>query len=83
MCGETSHFTNFALLLAGNGGSGGNADPCSSSSPDYTLPYVSLGMVAGAICLVLIGVVLVEVRVRIRGHIRKKMDGVVIVEIDS
>jgi hypothetical protein len=83
LCGETSHFTNFALLLAGNGGGGGNADPCASSSLDYTLPYVSLGMVAGAICMVLIGILLVELRIRIRMHTRRKMEGVIHVVIDS
>ena len=63
-CGKTDHLTNFALLLSGSGGNEGN-DPCSSESHDNTLAWVSLGMVAGAIVIVALCVVLVEIRIRL------------------
>ena len=57
LCGQSSHLTNFALLL---GGQAGSSDPCSSKEGN-TLAWVSLGMVAGAIVLVALSVVLFEV----------------------
>ena len=64
LCGQTSHLTNFALLLSGASGGSGDGDPCTSSSQDNTLAWVSLGMVAGAIVIVALCVVVVEIRTR-------------------
>ena len=80
-CGVTSHFTNFAILLSGAGGGKGQDDPCRSSSQDYTLPYISLGFVAGAICIVLISVIFIEVW--FRKEIRRKNSTKVTVIFDS
>ena len=69
LCGETDHLTNFALLLAGaSGKNSANNNPCSSSSLDNTLAWVSLGMVAGAILIVALSVVVIEVRARWNVH---------------
>ena len=67
-CGETDHLTNFALLLSGAGGNGVATDPCSSSSPDSTLSWVSLGMVAGAVVLISFCAFLAEIQVRWKRH---------------
>jgi hypothetical protein len=68
LCGETDHLTNFALLLTGAAGGNGNGDPCSSFSQDNTLAWVSLGLVAGAILIVALSVIVVEVRTRWNNH---------------
>ena len=78
-CGVTSHFTNFAILLSGQA-KGGRDDPCSTSTPDYILPYLSMGLIALAICIVLVSVFFIEVRIRLI-RVRAKNQGVVI-EID-
>ena len=64
LCGITDHLTYFAWLLSGAAGGNGDADPCSSFSQDNTLAWVSLGMVAGAILIVSLCVIVVEVRTR-------------------
>ena len=58
-CGQTDHLTNFALLLVGSDAD----DPCLSGK-DNTLAWVSLGMVAGAVVVVVFSVVLLEIRMR-------------------
>ena len=63
MVKQSHHLTNFALLLIGNDGE----DQCLSGK-DNTLAWVSLGMVAGAIVIVALSVVLVEVWVRWKKH---------------
>ena len=64
LCGETGHLTNFALLLSGNSGETGN--PCISVSQGNTLAWISLGLVAGAILIVALSVVVIEIRTRLR-----------------
>ena len=61
-CGRTDHLTNFALLLSG---SSGKSDPCVSQSVDNTLAWASLGLVVGAILIVALGVIAIEIRVRL------------------
>ena len=61
LCGQTDHLTNFALLLSGNSG---GEDPCRSDSRNYVLSWISLGLVAGAVVIVAISVVIIEVLVR-------------------
>jgi hypothetical protein len=63
LCGQTGHLTNFALLITGR-----TEDPCGGPKPSNTLSWVSLGFVAGAILLVLLGVILVELKIRIRSR---------------
>ena len=63
LCGQTDHLTNFALLLSGAAG-GSGSDPCHSVSHDNTLAWISLGMVAGAVLIVALSVVVVEIRAR-------------------
>ena len=60
LCGETDHLTNFALLLAGN-----SADPCSPPI-EKTLSWISLGFVIGAIVLLLLSAVVIEIHTRFR-----------------
>ena len=59
LCGQTSHLTNFALLLTGGEG----ADPCQSGK-DNTLAWISLGMVGAAVLVVAFAVLLIEVHIR-------------------
>ena len=61
LCGQTDHLTSFALLLFGKD----EEYPC-KSDPDKTLAWISLGMVAGAIVVVALSVVFVEVYFRWR-----------------
>ena len=68
LCGETEHLTNFALLLSGNEGGSDRRDPCNSSSMDHTLAWVSLGLVAGAIVIIALSVVIIELRARWQVH---------------
>ena len=83
LCGQTSHLTNFALLLRSTGGGGGGAegdDPC-GSPPSLTLTWVSMGLIGGAIIIIGLAVVVIEVIYRRQAFIKKKnMDVVVIVE---
>ena len=65
LCGQTDHLTNFALLLSG---AGGQNEPCQSFSRNNTLPWVSLGMVAGAVVIVLLFSVIIEINIRWRKY---------------
>lgn len=56
---HSDHLTSFALLLGANGGGNG----CSSNI-DYLVSWISLAFVILAIVLTLIGVTLVEIRMR-------------------
>ena len=67
VCGQTSHLTNFALLLRGN-----DAKSLCSSSRDTMWSWMSLGFVAGAVCIVLLCSLVVEARIRYRVY-RKKI----------
>jgi hypothetical protein len=69
LCGQSDHLTNFALLLSGS--SGGNGNPCISASQDNTLAWISLGLVAGAILIVALSVIVIEIRTRLH---TKKLD---------
>jgi hypothetical protein len=62
-CGQTDHLTNFALLLGGNVGGG---DPCSSASGDNTLSWISLALIIGAIVIISLSVIAIEVYFRWR-----------------
>ena len=62
LCGQTGHLTNFALLLIGNDGE----DPCQSGGKSNTLAWISLGMVGGAMLVVALSVLAVEVHFRWR-----------------
>ena len=82
-CDSVSLCTNFAILLSGaGGGKGGQDDPCSSSSQDYTLPYISLGFIAGAICIVLLSIIIIEIRFRLLA-MKKKNTLKVTIEYDE
>ena len=59
LCGETSHLTNFALLLVSNK----REYPCQSSE-NGTLAWISLGMVCGAVLIVALSVLVVELHFR-------------------
>ena len=62
LCGQTDHLTNFALLLTGNLKGG---DPC-NPAVEKTLSWISVGFVAGAIILVILSGIAVEIWVRVR-----------------
>ena len=59
LCGQTSHLTNFALLLIGGDGEA----PCLSGKGN-TFAWISLGMVGGAILAVSLSVVAIEINFR-------------------
>ena len=59
LCCETDHLTNFALLLIGNN----QEDPCQSST-NYTLSWVSMGLVAGATLIIALSVLAIEGYIR-------------------
>ena len=63
-CGETDHLTNFALLLSG--GKPDEGDPCHPQSQNRTMAWLSLGFVAGAVLIVALSVVVIEIFVRIK-----------------
>ena len=69
LCGTTDHLTNFALLLNGKGKS--NADLCHSNQ-DLTLAWISMGMVAGAMLIISLCVIALEVHTQ-RGLHRKRV----------
>ena len=82
LCGTTDHFTNFALLLTGANARNKNNDPCASSvSTDYVLAYVSLSLVATAICITIISVVLIEIKMRVRRIQKKRLGNVFHIEV--
>jgi hypothetical protein len=60
LCGQTGHLTNFALLLVGSVGE----DPCKSDKDSNTLAWISLGMVIGAVFVVSLSVLIIEVYIR-------------------
>ena len=66
LCGQTDHLTNFALLLQGSEEQQ-QQGPCHSPSSDV-LAWLSLGMVAGAILVILFSVVAIEFRFRWRTY---------------
>jgi len=57
-CGSTPHFTSFALLL------GASCGPDCSSGQEQLIQWLSLGFACGGVAMVLVGVMLVEVRIR-------------------
>ena len=61
LCGKSRHLTNFALLLDSEAGSSAR---CGSSSQDFLYIYLSVAFVGGAICLVILAVVLIEIKIR-------------------
>ena len=61
LCGETDHLTSFALLLLGKEEE--DQDLCQTSRSD-TLAWISMGMVAGAILAVALGVMVIEAHIR-------------------
>jgi hypothetical protein len=63
LCGQTGHLTNFALLLSGSG-----VDPCGVANQSNTISWVSMGMVAGALIFILLGILAIEVKIRIRRY---------------
>jgi hypothetical protein len=61
-CGQTTHLTNFALLL----GSTNEYDPCSSQLLNPTISWLSLGFVLGAILIVSLISATIDMRIRAR-----------------
>jgi hypothetical protein len=72
VCGQTGHLTNFALLFAG---AGKGEDPCQSKSKDNVLPWLSLGLIIGAILVVALSALIIEVYYRWKAHRRNKLIG--------
>ena len=66
LCGQTTHFTNFALLLGGAAGATG----CGSGNFEYTLTYLSVGFIGGALLCILVAMILIEIRFRFRARHR-------------
>lgn len=63
-CGTTGHLTSFALLL------GAGAEDCNSDL-NSVLAWISLGFVLGALCLIALAVVVIEVYVRVQQRRQK------------
>ena len=68
-CGETDHFTNFALLLDGT------RDDCEDSSEDLIYTWVSVAAIGVALCCICLIVVIIELsyqkkRINIRNTLR-------------
>jgi hypothetical protein len=75
LCGTTDHFTNFAVLIGGNTGSGSSDDPCSgedTTDADKTYLWLSLAAVLIAIVLCCIIIPVGEVWRRIERKKRKQ-----------
>ena len=71
-CGSTDHLTSFALLLDGGGNGNNGNDPCDSDSTDYTLAWISLGLVAGAICCIILAIIALELRFRKKEYTQRR-----------
>jgi hypothetical protein len=58
LCGQTSHLTNFAILIGGGGNSGALDDPCTQDNAymmhSFTKHMIVLACVTGSIILVAI-----------------------------
>ena len=62
-CGDTDHFTNFAILLAGLGG-----DACSDDDENSVIIWLSCAFIILAISIVLLSILVIEIRVRIEAN---------------
>ena len=58
------HFTNFAILLAGDGG----GDGCGNTDEDYTIMWLSLAFVALALILVVLLIAVLEFKIRYKKY---------------
>ena len=65
-CGDTDHFTNFAILLAGLSGKGG--DGCSDNDENSVIIWLSCAFIISAISIVLLSILVIEIRVRIEAN---------------
>ena len=73
LCGETDHFTNFAVLIGGTGSSG-KSDPCASSQAaetDDTILWLSLAAVLTALACCCILIPVLEILRRLEKKQRK------------
>jgi len=78
LCGTTTHFTNFALLLGGGG------DACGTSAEeDYVIAILSGSFIAAAFLIVLASGILVEVRLLIKRKQRSGKRGPLVVVIEK
>jgi len=56
LCGDTPHLTSFALLL------GGGVGECGEYFPHRTIAWLSLGFIGGAIIVILMALVMIEIK---------------------
>lgn len=59
LCGNTPHFTNFAILLGHGAG-----DDCTDRGIDEVITYLSVGLLCGAGVIIVISLILIEIRYR-------------------
>jgi hypothetical protein len=71
-CGNTDHFTSFAVLLDGGGSGGGSNDPCASSSRDLLISWLSLAAVSCACLVIILTICAAEIRFRKKLHNKAK-----------
>ena len=70
ICGTTDHLTNFALLLSGRSG---KDDPCASGNENFVIAWLSLSFVGGAIVVVILSGVVIEISVRRKTNRRDRL----------
>jgi hypothetical protein len=66
LCGETDHFTSFAILLGGNG----NNDKCNSDS-QIVIQYLTWIFLGTSIIIVCASWILIELKTRYSTHQKK------------
>lgn len=71
VCGDTAHFTSFAVLLDGDAG----GSECASSDNPYefdTMAWLSLGAIIIACCCCILWIIIIEVMTRIGAAKKEK-----------
>ena len=73
-CGNTDHFTNFAILLNPRN-QGGRCDSTEDSNLELAVLIATIVSVSSAIILIIIGVILIEIRYQIVAYkLNKKLN---------
>lgn len=71
VCGDTAHFTSFAVLLDGDAG----GSQCGSSENPYefdTMAWLSLGAIIIACCCCILWVIIIEIMMRVAAAKKEK-----------
>jgi hypothetical protein len=76
ICGDTDHFTSFAILLNAN-----DPDKCGDSS--LVIPYLSLAVVSVCAIIVCAAWILIEIKVRYKAWERRREFSMIVRELSG